>query len=104
MKFAVGIMLTSFGIFWGAEGAGADWPGRDAALLVLVPVVAVVSLIFTALLRRGGPSQPTAPAPAAAASAPVSASATSGAPAPAPGQAEEAAGLVQAPASEQEMS
>ena len=27
MKFAVGIMLTSFGIFWGAEGAGAAWPG-----------------------------------------------------------------------------
>src|SRR6202040_3537320 len=36
MKFAVGVMLTSFGVFWGAEGAGADWPGGDAALLVLV--------------------------------------------------------------------
>ena len=33
MKFAVGVMLTSFGIFWGAEGAGAHWPGGDAALL-----------------------------------------------------------------------
>jgi uncharacterized membrane protein len=43
MKFAVGIMLTSFGTFWGAEGAGIRWPGGDAALLVLVPVVAVVS-------------------------------------------------------------
>ena len=28
MKFAVGIMLTSFGIFWGAEGAGVAWPGQ----------------------------------------------------------------------------
>ena len=28
LKFAVGVMLTSFGIFWGAEGAGADWPGE----------------------------------------------------------------------------
>ena len=27
MKFAVGIMLTTFGIFWSAEGAGAHWPG-----------------------------------------------------------------------------
>ena len=31
MKFAVGVMLTSFGVFWGAEGAGASWPGGDAA-------------------------------------------------------------------------
>ena len=30
MKFAVGVMLTSFGTFWGAEGAGASWPGSDA--------------------------------------------------------------------------
>lgn len=42
MKFAVGVMLTSFGTFWGAEGAGVEWPGNDAALLVLVPVVALV--------------------------------------------------------------
>ena len=37
MKFAVGIMLTSFGLFWGAEGAGVSWPGHDASLLGLVP-------------------------------------------------------------------
>jgi uncharacterized membrane protein len=53
LKFAVGIMLTSFGTFWGAEGAGVAWPGNDAALLVLVPVVAVTSLGFAAWLRRG---------------------------------------------------
>jgi uncharacterized membrane protein len=52
MKFAVGIMLTSFGTFWGAEGAGVTWPGGDAALVVLVPVVAVVSLGYAAWLRR----------------------------------------------------
>ena len=52
MKFVVGIMLTSFGIFWGAEGAGAVWPGADAALLVLVPAVAVFALVLVALLRR----------------------------------------------------
>jgi uncharacterized membrane protein len=48
MKFSVGVMLTSFGIFWGAEGAGASWPGGDAALLAIVPAVLVFSL---ALLR-----------------------------------------------------
>ena len=52
MKFVVGIMLTSFGIFWGAEGAGAVWPGADAALLVIVPAVAVFALVLVALLRR----------------------------------------------------
>ena len=43
MKFAVGVMLTSFGTFWGAEGAGVSWPGNDAALLVLVPVIALAA-------------------------------------------------------------
>jgi uncharacterized membrane protein len=52
MKFAVGIMLTSFGTFWGAEGAGVHWPGNDASLLVLVPVVAVISLAYVLLIRR----------------------------------------------------
>lgn len=44
MKFAVGVMLTSFGTFWGAQGAGASWPGGDAALLVIVPSVLAVAL------------------------------------------------------------
>jgi uncharacterized membrane protein len=56
MKFAVGIMLTSFGSFWGAEGAGVTWPGGDAALLVIVPVVAVVSLAYVAWIRRYRPA------------------------------------------------
>jgi uncharacterized membrane protein len=51
MKFVVGIMLTAFGTFWGTEGAGAHWPGSDAALLVLIPAIAVFALGLTALLR-----------------------------------------------------
>jgi uncharacterized membrane protein len=54
MKFAVGVMLTSFGIFWGAEGAGASWPGTDAALLVIIPVLLGISLACVALMRRRG--------------------------------------------------
>jgi len=53
MKLAVGVMLTSFGTFWGAEGAGVSWPGHDAALLVLVPVVALVTAACIAWLRFG---------------------------------------------------
>ncbi|MGW5360934.1 COG4280 domain-containing protein [Actinopolymorpha pittospori] len=52
MKFVVGVMLTGFGAFWGAEGARADWPGGDAALLALIPAIALVSLALVALLRR----------------------------------------------------
>ena len=52
LKFVVGIMLTSFGVFWGAEGAGASWPGNDAALLAIVPLMALVGFGYTALLRR----------------------------------------------------
>jgi uncharacterized membrane protein len=52
MKFVVGIMLTSFGVFWGAEGAGVSWPGNDAALLVLIPAVALVGIGYVTLLRR----------------------------------------------------
>ncbi len=52
LKFAVGVMLTSFGTFWGAEGAGAHWPGYDAALLVIIPATLTVSLGLVALLRR----------------------------------------------------
>jgi uncharacterized membrane protein len=52
MKFAVGVMLTSFGTFWGAEGAGAHWPGSDAALLVIIPATLGLAVLMTAALRR----------------------------------------------------
>ena len=52
MKFAVGVMLVAFGMFWGAEGAGAHWPLDDAALLVLVPAVALYALALAAMFRR----------------------------------------------------
>jgi uncharacterized membrane protein len=51
MKLAVGVMLTSFGTFWGAEGAGVRWPGNDAALLVVIPAVAVVAAACILWLR-----------------------------------------------------
>ncbi|SEO09292.1 COG4280 domain-containing protein [Actinacidiphila rubida] len=75
MKFAVGIMLTAFGTFWSAEGAGAAWPGADAALLVLIPALALLGLGAVALLRRtrppGGPAAGTgAPAPVGKGSTP----------------------------------
>jgi uncharacterized membrane protein len=63
MKFVVGVMLTAFGTFWGAEGAGARWPGSDAALLILVPAIAAFALMLVAVLRQ---TPAGSPAPIAA--------------------------------------
>ncbi len=52
LKFAVGIMLTTFGIFWGAEGAGANWPGQDAAIFGVLAFVIGWSALMVALLKR----------------------------------------------------
>jgi uncharacterized membrane protein len=52
LKFAVGVMLTTFGTFWGAEGAGADWPGGDAAILALIAFTLATALALVAVLRR----------------------------------------------------
>jgi uncharacterized membrane protein len=52
MKFAVGIMLTTFGVFWSAEGAGAHWPGGDAAILAVLAGVLLWSAFLVAVLRR----------------------------------------------------
>ena len=53
LKFAVGVLLTAYGIFWGAEGLGVSWPGGDAFLIVLVLAVLGGSLLAVAALRRG---------------------------------------------------
>jgi len=45
-------MLTAFGLFWSAEGAGAHWPGADAALLIIIPAVGLYALALVALFRR----------------------------------------------------
>jgi len=52
LKFAVGVMLTTFGIFWATEGAGAHWPGDDASLPVVLAFVIALSAASVALLRR----------------------------------------------------
>jgi uncharacterized membrane protein len=50
MKYAVGLLLTTFGTFWAGEGAGVTWPASDAALLVLLVFYAVTSWILIKLL------------------------------------------------------
>ncbi len=52
MKFAVGVMLCSYGIFWVADGAGVSWPGGDAILFAIVPLVLALSVLAVLGARR----------------------------------------------------
>jgi len=58
LKFTVGLLLTTFGTFWSAEGAGASWPGDDAALPAILAVLALASLLAVRALRdrQGAPA------------------------------------------------
>jgi uncharacterized membrane protein len=59
IKFTVGLMLTSFGCFWGAEGAGVDWPGDDLSLIGVIAFMGAISFVYVRALRR----RRAAPAP-----------------------------------------
>lgn len=52
LKFAVGVMLTSFGTFWGGEGVHAHWPGGEVALPFLIAGYLLFALLTVAALRR----------------------------------------------------
>ena len=80
IKTVVGIMLTSFGLFWVGEGAGVRWPGSDLAIPVLVGVFALVAAAGVALLKTQG-APPGTPDPADASPVRLEAGA-GGAPAP----------------------
>ena len=57
MKLAVGIMLTSFGVFWVGEGSGLHWPGSDLMVLVLVGVFAATAAVLSFVMRRIVPAR-----------------------------------------------
>lgn len=61
MKMTVGIMLSSFGVFWTGEGSGVRWPGSDLAILVLVALFALVARVGILLLRRALPERSPRP-------------------------------------------
>ena len=52
LKFAVGLMLSSFGTFWAAEGAGASWPGADLSILGLLALYGALSYALVTVLQR----------------------------------------------------
>lgn len=54
IKFAVGVLLTSFGCFWAAEGVGVGWPGDEFALVVLIAYFGLISAALARGLRYRG--------------------------------------------------
>ena len=52
LKFGVGVMLSSFGVFWTGEGLGIAWPGQDLALLLFIALFLGAGLIASAFARR----------------------------------------------------
>lgn len=58
MKMVVGIMLTSFGMFWVGEGSGVHWPGSDLFLLALIGIFAATAFVVSNVLRRAAPPEP----------------------------------------------
>jgi Ca2+/H+ antiporter, TMEM165/GDT1 family len=52
LKYGVGVMLTSFGVFFLGEGLGVDWPGGDAALIYVVVAMLAASQVHVRRLAR----------------------------------------------------
>ncbi|HYR32937.1 MAG TPA: hypothetical protein VEQ87_01475 [Burkholderiales bacterium] len=51
LKFAVGVMLSAFGIFWTGEGLGVPWPGEDLAILGFGALLLIAALAAVRLAR-----------------------------------------------------
>lgn len=54
LKFAVGVMLSAFGVFWTGEGLGVRWPGEDLAILGFMGLFLATGLGAVALVKRRG--------------------------------------------------
>lgn len=52
LKYAVGILLTSLGTFWAAEGMGARWPLDFLSIAGLVVAYFAASRLAVGLIRR----------------------------------------------------
>jgi uncharacterized membrane protein len=58
LKYIVGVMLTTFGTFWGGEGLGIQWWHEDLFLLVLLSVYFIFTWGLVLWLRRTAPKPP----------------------------------------------
>jgi uncharacterized membrane protein len=59
LKFAVGVMVSAFGLFWFGEGLGMHWPYGDAAILALMLILLVsCALVVSAIRLARGTHEP----------------------------------------------
>jgi len=58
LKFAVGTMLSAFGVFWTGEGLGVPWPGEDLAILGFLILFLACALAAVSFLRRRLSTEP----------------------------------------------
>jgi Ca2+/H+ antiporter, TMEM165/GDT1 family len=69
IKFAVGLLLSTFGTFWAVEGLGVfkaqseslEWPGGDAALLALLALWCGLSWLAIRVLTPYGKGRAAVP-------------------------------------------
>ncbi len=52
LKFGVGVMLSSFGVFWAGEGMGIEWPGADLAILAFALAFLGAALLTVTWIRH----------------------------------------------------
>jgi len=52
LKYMVGIVLSTFGVFFASEGLGVHWPLGDAALLYIAAAFLAISQLQVRLLAR----------------------------------------------------
>jgi Ca2+/H+ antiporter, TMEM165/GDT1 family len=52
LKFAVGVILCAFGVFWTGEGLGIAWPGADLMILFFGAAFLLVGLGAVAIVRQ----------------------------------------------------
>jgi uncharacterized membrane protein len=51
MKFGVGAILSAFGVFWFAEGLGAEWPGDALSIPVILGAFLAASWLSVRMLH-----------------------------------------------------
>ena len=57
MKFIVGAMATTFGIFWTTEGLRIEWPFADLSIILIAVLVVIVSFGCIIWLRAKTPGE-----------------------------------------------